>query len=66
MEPTSELKSRIARITTSPYPTTAHNQEIIRAALRELHARTGEVLVNGVFVKPDHPKTTEIYSSCGV
>lgn len=56
VESTTDLKARIARITTSTYPVTAHNAAIIERACQELYARTGEVIVSGSFVA---------YPSCG-
>ena len=51
METINDLKARIIRITSSQHPVTTHNKAIINAACKSLYDRTGEILLNGSFVK---------------
>lgn len=49
----TELKARIQRIeAANAFYQNAHNAKIVEAAKKELFDATGEVLVNGHFVKP--------------
>lgn len=51
MEAISDLKARIIRCTNSSRSITAHNKALINEMARDLYARSGEVMVNGRFVK---------------
>jgi hypothetical protein len=51
METINELKARILSITNSVVPVSTHNKAIINAACKSLYERTGEILVNGSFIK---------------
>jgi hypothetical protein len=49
----TELKARIQRIVeANAFHKNAHNAKIVEAAKKDLFDATGEVLVNGRFVKP--------------